>query len=213
MNRKALIGFGAVAALLVTAITAQTVLAHTRPIRFDPPPGAVLDAAPTQVSGWFTNPLRRDPNWNFLRVTNADGARVDVGEPILSQDRRQMSVNLNPNLPEAPYLVTWYAWDDTDGHILGDCFTFFIGRAAAEQAVADRVRIDGGANCQRIDVSARDGTPVAGATPQTGHDSHTMPGEMHEDDGGGGVAVWVLMLGVAGGVGIGFVGGRFLSTR
>lgn len=213
MSRKALFGVGAFAALLVAAVSVQSGLAHSRPIRFDPPPGAVLQAAPTQVSGWFTNPLRRDPDWNFLRVTNADGARVDTGEPILSQDRRQMTVNLQPNLPNGRYTVAWHAWDDNDGHILGDCYTFYIGQAAAEQGVMDRVRLDGGGNCVRTDISAHAGTPVPGVTP-TANGHGAVAGETHaDDDASNGVAVWVLMLGVAGGLFVGLIGGRLISTR
>jgi hypothetical protein len=160
------------------------------------------------VTGWFTGALRRDPNWSFLRVTNADGARVDVGEPILSQDRLQMTVNLQPNLPPGRYTVAWHAWDDADGHILGDCFVFFVGQAAADQAVADRVRLDGGRDCVRTDIAARDGTPVPGVTP-TAVGSHDAADD-HEDAASEGVAVWVLMLGVAGGLFIGLIGGRLL---
>jgi methionine-rich copper-binding protein CopC len=203
--------------LLVATVTLAT--AHSRPIRFDPGPSAVLDSAPARVNAWFTQPLRRDANWNFLQITNESGARVDGGEVTLSADRKQMSVALNSGLPQGRYLVTWRGWDDNDGAILGDCYAFFVGQAAADAAVAANTRLDGGGTCQRIDVSATNGTPVAGGTPQA-----TVPADGHTDgadgdpapestDDSGGIPAWSLFLGVAVGLVIGVAGGRMIGGR
>jgi hypothetical protein len=124
-------------------------------------------------------------------------------------------------LPEGRYVVTWRSWDDSDGAIFGDCYTFFIGQAAADAAFNDRFRLDGGNTCQRIDVSARDGTPVAGGTPQGSvtpedsddHDdeeSMTNTGDGEEDSD---IPIWALAVGIIGGVVVGGVGGRFLASR
>ena len=208
-------------ALLSAVLLAGVALGHSRPIRFDPAPGAVLSAAPSQVTGWFTQPLRRDATWNFIQVTNEQGSRIDTGDIVLSADRKQMSVNLSPNLPLGRYLVTWRSWDDNDGAIFGDCYAFFVGQAAADAAIAANARLDGGGMCQRIDVSAREGTPVAGGTPQA---TATTGG--HEDAGGevaqqgqtdasndDGVPVWTVILGAAGGLVIGGIGGRLIGGR
>src|SRR3990170_4897783 len=90
------IGFAAAGFALVALglLGAQLASAHSRPIRFDPPPGAVLSAAPERVTGWFTSELRNDPNWTYLQVSDENGARVDTGSISLSTDRRQMSVAL-----------------------------------------------------------------------------------------------------------------------
>src|SRR5262245_16032407 len=106
-----------VAALLVLVaggVAATQVFAHSRPLRFEPSPGQVLQAAPAQVTGWFTGDIRRDPNWSFIQVTDAQGQRVDTGETALSADRLQMTATLRPNLPPGAYLVTWRTWDDAD---------------------------------------------------------------------------------------------------
>jgi methionine-rich copper-binding protein CopC len=196
-----------VAAMLLVQLTS----AHSRPIRFDPAPGAVLAAAPAQVTGWFTSDLRRDPNWTFLRVLGPNGQRVDTGEPILSADRLSMTVNLQGGLGPGRYLVTWRTWDDADGEIFGDCFTFFVGDAAANAAVAEKYRLDGGSQCERIEFDAGAGTPVPGQTqtPEApaGEDDHS------EDDDGGGLPGWALVLGIAGGIAVGLVGGRVIGTR
>jgi methionine-rich copper-binding protein CopC len=205
--------------LLVAAALVQVAYAHSRPIRFDPPPGVVLSAAPAQVTGWFTQPLRRDPNWSFIRVQDALGTVVSSGEPILSADRKQMTTNLNSNLPAGRYLVTWRTWDDNDGRIFGDCYSFFIGQAAADAAIAANTRLDGGGTCQRIDVSGTEGTPVAGGTPQvtaTPEDQESDEGVASSEntaDESSGVPAWTLVVGVVGGLAVGGVGGRLLTAR
>ncbi len=213
---KRLLACGVVAAALAL-LGAQAVLAHSRPIRFDPAPGAVFNAPPAQVSGWFTSDIRRDPNWSFLRVTDAQGNRVDSGETAFSVSRRQMSVNLRSGLGPGRYLVAWRTFDDDDGAILGDCYTFFIGQAAADQAVADNARLDGGRSCQRIDVEAKSGTPAPNFTPPAGEGhvgaAASTGDEAHEEDEGSEVPLWALVLGVAGGIAVGVVGGRMLSAR
>src|SRR5215207_9231222 len=112
----------AVLAGVATVIAFGVASAHSRPVRFDPPASAVLTTSPAKVDIWLTNELRRDPNWTFVHVTDAAGARVDTGADItLSADRRQMTIDLKPNLPPGRYLVNWRGWDDTDQAIYGDC--------------------------------------------------------------------------------------------
>ena len=75
-----------VAALLVLVtggVAATQVFAHSRPLRFDPAPGAVLQAAPASITGYFTSDIRRDPNWSFIHVEDAQGQRVDTGDTCL----------------------------------------------------------------------------------------------------------------------------------
>jgi len=202
---------GAAVAAAAVLAGSQLVSAHSRPILFDPPAGAVLDAAPAQITGWFTSELRNDPNWNFLRVTDQNGARVDTGEVALSSDRYQMTVPLKTGLSAGRYTVTWRTWDDADGEIFGDCYVFYVGQEAADKAVVDKFRLDAGSTCERVEVNARTGTPVPGATPESGDD--------HGDDGGttgggnsddNGVPAWTLIAGVGIGAAVGLVGGRFL---
>ena len=212
-------------ALIFAVLFVGIAFGHSRPIRLEPAPGVVLDAGPGQVTGWFTQPLRRDPNWTYIQVTDAQGARVDTGDVMLSDDRKQMTVNLNSNLPDGRYLVTWRGWDDNDGAIFGDCYAFFIGQDAADAAISGNTRLDGGSACQRIDVSAREGTPVAGGTPQTtataeGHNDAgeadvdpPADGAINEADDGGDIPTWGLILGVAGGLAVGGVGGRLVGNR
>jgi methionine-rich copper-binding protein CopC len=220
LRRFAIGGAAALIVAVLAVITTQLVSAHSRPIRFDPAPGSILTAAPAKIDGWFTAELRRDPNWNFIRAADAQGNRVDTGEPILSSDRRQMSVALRPGLMPGRYVVTWRTWDDGDTRIFGDCYAFFVGQAAADAAVNDKFRLDAGGSCQRIDISGRDGTPVAGGTPQAtpggppvaeGHDDEDEDAETSGTSDDGGIPVWSLVLGIVAGVVVGGVGGRFVG--
>jgi methionine-rich copper-binding protein CopC len=217
MNRvffRALAGVLAIAGVLLFVTLAS---AHSRPIRFDPPPGAVFTAPPPVVQGWFTSEIRRDDNWSFIRVADAQGARVDAGDTTFSSDRRQMSVTLKPGLGPGRYVVSWRTYDDGDGAIFGDCYTFFVGQAAADAAINDKFRLDAGSSCQRIDFEAKNGTPtasqVATATaPQAESEDMDSAGGNNGDDGSD-VPLWALAIGVVTGLVVGGVGGRFLATR
>src|SRR3954469_3349256 len=91
--------------LVAGGIAATQVFAHSRPLRFDPAPGAVLQAAPASITGYFTSDIRRDPNWSFIHVEDAQGQRVDTGDSALSTDRLQMTATLKPGLAPGAYLV------------------------------------------------------------------------------------------------------------
>ena len=221
MNKRiSALVLGAVVAGL-SVLTVQLVSAHNRPVFFDPAPAAVLEDAPTEVTAWFTGPLRRDPNWTYLRVTDAEGNRVDTDEITLSEDRQQMTVGLEAGLEPGSYMVTWRSWDDEDGFILGDCYRFYVGQEAAEAAIADGTRLFGGQGCETIGVSAREGTPSPEQltptpapdpdAPATGAGGEQRSGS--EDDDSDGVPVWTLAVGVIGGLVLGGVGGRLMGTR
>src|SRR3990172_11211306 len=111
----------------------QGALAHSRPVSFSPAPGAVLEAAPAKVEGWFTSDIKRADE-SFIRVMDANGARVDAGQTSLSPDRRQMGVTLAGGLGPGRYLVHWSTHDDADGEVFAGCHAFFFGQAAATAA-------------------------------------------------------------------------------
>jgi methionine-rich copper-binding protein CopC len=171
-------------------------------VRFDPAPGAILSAAPASIIGWFSNDLRRDPANTFLHVIDAQNRRVDQGEPVLSTDRRQMSVTLAQGLAEGAYLVHYSALDDGDGHTTSGCYVFFVGQAAADAAVRGGDQLDGGSRC-----------PTLAATPAPGSDDGAASSENFAVEDGRGVPVWALIAGALGGVALGFISGRLLAAR
>lgn len=206
----------------VTAFASVTLVsAHNRPVFFDPAPSAVLDEAPTEVTAWFAGPVRRDPNWTFLQVVDADRNRVDTGEVEISEDRRQMKIALQADLPPGAYMVTWRNWDDDDGFILGDCYRFYVGQEAADAAIADGTRLFGGEGCEAINVSGRDGTPTpAQLTPTPAPDPDSPAGATggqqpggEDDDDSDGIPAWTLAIAAIGGLVVGGVGVKLLSPR
>jgi methionine-rich copper-binding protein CopC len=155
------------AAGLLALAAVATAQGHASPERFDPGPGAVLDAAPARVDGWFTQDIRRQEDESFLRVyrLEADGSlgrRVDTDATIIDDDdRRHMFVDLAPDTGPGEYAVAWQTLSDEDDEHDGGCYRFFIGQEAADAAHQARSRIDVAEKCPTAAVSA---PPVPAAT-------------------------------------------------
>ena len=148
------------AAALLALATVATAGGHASPERFDPGPGAVLDAAPARVDGWFTQDIRRQEDQSFLRVysVEADGSlgqRVDTDTTTIDdEDRRHMFVDLTPDTGPGEYAVAWQTLSDEDDELDGNCYRFFVGQEAADAAHEARSRIDVAGVCPTIAVSA-----------------------------------------------------------
>jgi len=212
--------FGALALILagsLVLLTSQLAFAHSRPVRFDPPAGAVLTSPPSQVTGWFDSAVRADPNWTFLHITDAQGNRVDAGNTTLSADRQQLTASLKSGLSAGAYTVTYRTWDDDDGAIFGDCYNFFVGQAAADAAQKANIRLDAGGNCQRIDMESKNATPTnakvsALATAAASGGAADFAGAAESSSGGSKLPWWTLVIGIAAGLAVGAVGGRLVKT-
>ncbi|HEU0072713.1 MAG TPA: copper resistance protein CopC [Dehalococcoidia bacterium] len=146
MHRAKLLILLAAFAAFGSLSLAGVVEAHSRPVRFDPAPGAVLTAAPSEVTGWFTSDIRRAEE-SFIQVLDEGGANVATGEVQLSADRRQISVSLGTGAGEGRYIVHWSTFDDADGEVFSGCYAFFVAQAAADAAVSNGEALDGGADC------------------------------------------------------------------
>jgi methionine-rich copper-binding protein CopC len=142
---KLLIMLAAAAALASLALSGIAE-AHSRPVRFDPAPGSVLTTAPSNITGWFTSDIRSAEE-SFIQVLDADGANVATGDIQLSTDRRQMSVALQSGVGDGRYVVYWSTFDDADGEVFSGCYAFFVGQAAADDAVANGQALDAAADC------------------------------------------------------------------
>jgi methionine-rich copper-binding protein CopC len=189
--RRAVLAAGVGAAVFLALLSSA--LAHSRPVRFDPNPGQILERPPSEVQGWFSNDIRR-ADASFIRVLDEGGERVDAGAVTLSPDRRLMSVQLRPALPAGRYIVYWSTLDDDDGDTVAGCYVFFVGSAAAEAAVRGGLPLDAGSRC-----------------PAIGGEEQEAVGEQEDSDGG--VPVWGLVLGIAAGAVVGAAGGRLLARR
>lgn len=119
--------------MALAAVGLQTfiVRAHADYERSDPPAGATLTEAPTQVQIWFTQELFRRQGENYIQVYTADGERVDLDDAVISDDDRTlMTVSLAPDLADGIYTVRWRALSADDGHAEDGEFTFTVGDAA-----------------------------------------------------------------------------------
>jgi methionine-rich copper-binding protein CopC len=121
---KAIAGLLALAAALAAA---SIVHAHAEYARSEPGAGAVVSESPAQVDIWFTQTLFRRQGVNWIHVTGPGGADVHAGDAqIDDDDRRHMTVALQPDLPAGEYTVTFHTLSADDGDDFESSFTFTL---------------------------------------------------------------------------------------
>ena len=112
---------------LLTNMPLGSALAHADYERSEPPAGALVAAAPTQVRIYFTQELFRRQGMNGIQVYAADGERVDLDDAAIDDDnRRLMTVSLKPGLADGDYVVRWFALSADDGHEGEGEFSFAV---------------------------------------------------------------------------------------
>ena len=120
-TRQAMSAIGILALLL--SLLPGRVAAHAFPERFDPPVGAVLTTAPTQVRIWFDGDL--EPAFSTIIVTDSAGQHVDQGNAQVDpKNRRLLAVTLTA-LPPGVYKVVWRVLA-VDGHRTQGDFRFTL---------------------------------------------------------------------------------------
>jgi len=124
MKNKARLTVLALAGALVLAGTAY---AHADYARSEPGAGSVVSAPPERVEIWFTQDMFRRAGENWIRVVGADGAEVQAGEAeIDDDDRRRLTVAVQPDVPPGEYTVTWRTLSAEDGDDEEGSFTFTL---------------------------------------------------------------------------------------
>lgn len=112
------------ALLLLLAIPGAA--AHAEYLSSEPAKGTRLDEAPGSVSVTLTEPV--DPQGTTLRVVDADGERVDLGDMTNSGGTRPtLRVSLPQDLPDGAYRILWQALSGTDGHVTDGTVGFAVG--------------------------------------------------------------------------------------
>lgn len=100
--------------------------AHAEYYASEPPRGARLDAAPTEVVVTLSEAI--DPAGSGLDVTDAEGNRVDEGETRIENGATPiLRASLKPGLGAGAYRVSWHALSTVDGHITSGTFGFAVG--------------------------------------------------------------------------------------
>jgi methionine-rich copper-binding protein CopC len=108
-------------AMLLGAASAGEASAHAELERAQPPVGATVGAAPTEVSLWFTEQL--EAAFSGVEVRDSGGRRVDKGDArIAPDDPKRLTVDLGP-LGPGTYKVLWHAVS-VDTHRTEGDFTF-----------------------------------------------------------------------------------------
>ena len=87
----------------------------------EPRVGNKVDAAPREVTLWFTQKL--EPAFSTIAVTNAAGQRIDTGKTRVSGN--QMAISLRAG-GAGTYHVTWRVLS-VDTHTSDGNFTFQVG--------------------------------------------------------------------------------------
>jgi methionine-rich copper-binding protein CopC len=103
--------------LAATAAEAHAFLDHA-----EPRVGSTVPTAPRELSLSFTQNL--EPAFSSVEVSDANGARVDLGKPRFSAS--VMRVGLKPLTP-GTYRVRWQVLS-VDTHTTEGSFTFHVGQ-------------------------------------------------------------------------------------
>jgi methionine-rich copper-binding protein CopC len=104
------------AALGATAARAHAFLDHASPLV-----GSTVATAPREVSLSFTQNL--ESAFSSVEVTDASGARVDLGKAQISGNTMQIGVK---PLPPGSYKVRWHVLS-VDTHRTEGSFSFHVG--------------------------------------------------------------------------------------
>jgi copper resistance protein C len=108
-----------VAVSLLAAFAAE---AHAFLDHAEPRVGSTVPTAPRELSLSFTQNL--EPAFSLVEVSDANGARVDLGKPRFSAS--VMRVGLKPLTP-GTYRVRWQVLS-VDTHTTEGSFTFHVGQ-------------------------------------------------------------------------------------
>ena len=118
--------------------TASPASAHAQLTSTDPTDGAVLDAAPSQVTLRFSEGVTVQADG--VRVLDRDAARVDGG--IAESQGDVVVAPIDEPLPPGGYVVAWRVVS-ADGHPVHGAFSFSVGtRTDVSDDVVDRAFAD-----------------------------------------------------------------------
>ncbi|MCC6674530.1 MAG: copper resistance protein CopC [Thermomicrobiales bacterium] len=112
--------------VMLSVLSAGKVAAHAGIDRSVPKADSTVTGSPAQVEIWFTQEVTEDSK---IEVAGASGAPATAGDSRLDlydPDRKHMTVELLPNLPDGVYTVSWTSVSEEDGDTETGSFTFTI---------------------------------------------------------------------------------------
>ena len=108
--------------------------AHGNLASADPAPNSSLDAPPSRVTIWFTEPI--EPSLSSIQVLDSEGRRVDEGDSASDpNDPTVLFVTLQSQLPDGTYTVGWRNLSTIDGHAVRGTYFFSVGEPLSETLV------------------------------------------------------------------------------
>lgn len=133
-RRAALLaGLTALIVALLTVAVPGSASAHAQLVSTDPADGAVVPAAPAELTLTFNEPVRLVED--TVRVLDPAGADLDVNTRAVDA---QVIAELPSDVPDGTYVVSWRVIS-ADSHPVAGAFTFSVGapsESAAEPAAA-----------------------------------------------------------------------------
>jgi copper resistance protein C len=108
------------AAILLAVMPSTGAQAHAFLDHAEPRVGSTVPTTPRELALFYTQNL--EPAFSSVEVSDANGARVDLGKPTISAST--MRVGLKP-LPPGTYRVRWHVLS-VDTHTTQGSFTFHV---------------------------------------------------------------------------------------
>ena len=130
-------GWSVVALVLAVAVLIVSrpdlASAHANLADADPAPNSVLEAPPSRITIWFTEPL--EPSFSTIEVLDSQGTRVDNDDSAVDpRDPTVMYVTVPDDLPNGTYTVAWRNLSTVDGHTIRGTFFYSVGEPLSAQA-------------------------------------------------------------------------------
>ena len=192
MARKTLaIGAGGVAITLLALglmVGDRSAFAHAGYETSSPADGEVLAEPPERVDAYFGQEMSRSNGLPTMIVVNAAGDVITEDATLDDADRKHLSVEMPPALPDGRYTVIWHTLSDEDAEEAQGAFHYYVGDGPSATAGPNE-------------------TPDATATPGP----TAAPGDDANDDGG--VPLWAMIAGIVAGLVIGGGAGVALGRR
>lgn len=116
-----------IAAMLMLGIVATgQVSAHAELDRSNPKADSIVKGSPKLVEIWFTQEITEDSKIEVVDGAGKSATSAEAKLDLFDPDRKHLTVELLPNLPNGAYTVTWTSVSAEDGDSESDSFTFTI---------------------------------------------------------------------------------------
>jgi methionine-rich copper-binding protein CopC len=108
--------------VLLTVMAATAAHAHAFLDHAEPRVGSTVPTAPREVVLFYSQNL--EAAFSSVEVSDANGARVDLGKPMISASTMRVGLK---QLPPGTYRVRWQVLS-VDTHTTEGSFTFHVGQ-------------------------------------------------------------------------------------